>query len=66
MKGLIFWSGPGGALLCSAAIGGVQQLDSASSQYYGGKYFVGETISKSMAARIAKLFGGEYKEEPPQ
>jgi len=58
-----FWAGPGGAMLCSVKIDGIQELDLFSASYYGGTYFVGETISEKMARKIAAALGGEYLEK---
>lgn len=57
-----FWSGPGSALLCSEEIPGVTQtLDEEAAGYYGGKYFVGETITVGAAKIISELLGGVYE-----
>lgn len=60
---LIFWGGPGGALLCNKNLAGVNGLGEEDSKYYGGKYLIGETISISTQKLIAKAFNGEYKEK---
>ncbi len=57
-----FHSGPGGALLCSEEIPGVTQtLDDQTAEYYGGRYFVGETITAGAAKIISELFAGVYE-----
>jgi hypothetical protein len=58
----------GGALLCDAPIEGItQDLENSRhneegdlERFYGGhRYFVGETIMQSAAARLAELLGGQ-------
>lgn len=65
--GLNFWCGPGGALLCDTAIPGLTQEvndEDGSVQYYGGRFFVGETILPSAAKLIARALGGELIDPP--
>jgi len=70
---ITFWSGPGGALLCDQPIADVTQdlsetPDHAyggaadSMKYYGGRYFIGETITRPTARKIAEALGGKYLE----
>ena len=58
-----FKYGPGGALVCDEPIEGVTQpLDAQSSEYYGGKFMIGESMSHGAAKRIAELLGGTLTE----
>lgn len=51
-----------GALVTDEAIPSVtQELREHNAKTYGACYFVGETISRSAAKRIAELLGGEIK-----
>lgn len=60
-----FWTGPGGALLCDVCIDGAQVLEGDAAQYYGGRYFIGETITQTMAKAIASNFYGNYNDKEP-
>lgn len=66
-----FRYGAGGALVCDVPIEGVTQdlfavgepeaIDN-SVQFYGGRYFVAESMGKSTARKIAELLGGVLDE----
>ena len=52
-----------GALTCKEPIPGVtQELEKETAEFYGGPYFIAESMSKSAAARIAEALGGELEE----
>ncbi len=54
----------GGALVCDLPVEGVtQELCAETATFYGGRYFVGESMTKSGAAKIASLLGGELEQE---
>ena len=40
-----------------------QALDGETASFYGGKYFVGETITIPAARSISKAMGWEFVEE---
>lgn len=53
-----FFYADGGALVCDEPIKGITQ-DVLKCSYYGGhRYFVGESMSKEAARRIAHAMGG--------
>jgi hypothetical protein len=55
------WSGSGGSLMVSESIPGVtQDLDGDNERFYGGKHFVGETITISTARVISAVMDWEY------
>lgn len=61
---IVFTYGSGGALVCDVEIPGVtQQLSDDTAKYYGGKYMVGESITRSAARRLAILLGGVLAED---
>lgn len=55
-----------GALMCNVAIEGVTQdlmmASRSSIQFYGGRYFVCETILPSAGRQIAEGFGAQWAE----
>lgn len=56
---------PGGhccdALICSAPIAGVtQELEDDAAAHYGGKWFIGESMTESAMKIIASKFGAVY------
>lgn len=58
------WIGPCGALMVSAFVPNcTQALDGETASFYGGKYFVGETITIPAARSISKAMGWEFVEE---
>jgi hypothetical protein len=63
-----FRYGAGGALVCDVPIEGVTQdlmkdtRYGTSVEFYGGRYFVGESITKSGARKLAELLGGVLDE----
>lgn len=62
-----FWPGPAGALLCDREVKGLtQELSFANTIYYGGQYFVGESIPCRAAKVIAEALGGEYLDGKPE
>lgn len=59
---MIFRYTTGGALVCDKPINGMTQtLDKESAKYYGGKYFIAESMIKTCALKIATLLGGTLK-----
>lgn len=57
------WVGSAGELMVSREIEGVTQtLGPDAAEYYGGKFFVCETIRKSAAKKIAAAMGWEFSE----
>lgn len=57
------WVESSGALMVSREIEGVtQKLNPDAAEYYGGKFFVCETIRKSAAKKIAAAMGWEFSE----
>ena len=63
MSNKVFRYGPGGALVCDHEIEGITQgVDEEAAKYYGGAYFIGESMAKSAARKIAELLGGELDE----
>lgn len=56
-----FGYGAGGALVCDVPIEGVTQgLDYDAEKYYGGRFFIGESMTKGAAEKLAELLGGEF------
>ena len=56
-----------GALLADSAITGVtQELKPDTARFYGGKFFIGETLTQIAARRIAEALGCEWCEERPK
>lgn len=52
-----------GALVCDVEIPGLTQvLSDEHAQSYGGRFFVGETITKSAAKQLAEALGGRLEE----
>ena len=59
------WSGAGGSLMVSEPIPGVtQEINGDTERFYGGKHFIGETITLSTARAISTAMGWEYQEQP--
>ncbi len=64
------YPGPGGALMSSHEIEGLtQDLDGSANpeeckKFYGGRWFIGETITQSAGRKIAEAFGLTYRETP--
>lgn len=56
-----------GALMCEIEILGLTQrlTDAATIEFYGGKFFVCETIKESAARQITDALGGEFTEVKP-
>jgi hypothetical protein len=61
---LTFWAGPGGALMCGKEIPSITQdlTREETAVWYGGRFFVGETLSKGAMKRIAEALGGVFLE----
>lgn len=58
-----FKRGPGGAFLCDEPIEGItQEIDGDTEEYYGGRYFICETMTIAAMRQIAEKFGGEFEE----
>ena len=57
--------GPGGALVIDKCVNGITQLlgDDAAS-FYGGRYFVAESMGPTAAKVIAKALGFEISDVP--
>jgi hypothetical protein len=62
-----FYRGPGGALMCDRALLGLTQelTDAESVRWYGGSFFVGESMGEYASQQIAVALGGEWLGEPP-
>jgi hypothetical protein len=62
---LNFWPGSGGALMCNKEIPGVTQhlAEDGTAEWYGGRYFVGESMGTEAMKRIAEALGGVFQEE---
>lgn len=57
------WSGPGGALITDAPIQGVTNIapmDEDCQRFYGGSYFIGESLSPLAAKTLAEALGLEF------
>ena len=59
------WVGAGGSLMLSDNVDGVTQqlMDIDSIRYYGGVYFVCETMRTQAGREISKAMGWEFLEE---
>jgi hypothetical protein len=56
------WYGTGGCLITDAPIEGVTQgVSVAEEEYYGGKYFIAESMSEGAAKKISEVLGLEYQ-----
>ena len=62
---MIFKYTIGGALISDEPIKGVTQefKDEATIDYYGGKYFIAESMSKTCARRMAICFKASFEGE---
>ena len=61
---MVFKYGPGGAFLCDEEIPDITQpLNREEQAFYGGKFFIGETIRKEAAKKLATLLGGTFEDE---
>jgi hypothetical protein len=57
-----FTYGDGGALLCDEAIEGVtQELNDETARAYGGRFFIGESMSRKTAEKLAEALGGSLE-----
>lgn len=57
------WYGPGGSFVTDEPVEGLTHLlplSPDSAEYYGGKYFIAETISETAVKCICDVFGLEY------
>ena len=53
----------GGSLVCDTEIPGItQHLDDTQRGWYGGEYFIGESMTKGAAKAIAEALGGVFYE----
>lgn len=63
-----FWVGSAGALMCSEEYEGLTQrlVNPEHIRWYGGEFFVCETIGPTAGKMIAEALGGEFVEEKPK
>ena len=63
-----FWVSRGGSLMCDRNISGlVQVLDNPDHiRWYGGEFFICETIGPTAGKIIAEALGGEFLKEAPK
>jgi hypothetical protein len=56
------WYGTGGALVVDVEIPGItQHLDAKAAEYYGGEFFIAESMSEKTAEKVAVALGAEYR-----
>jgi len=56
----IFKYGIGGAFMCDSPIEGItEELNDDNAKFYGAKYMIGESMSRSAAEKIMLLLGGK-------
>jgi hypothetical protein len=67
----VFFYSTGGSLMCDREVEGLTQdllVVSAEpyrekcQEFYGGRYFVCETVTRNAAKLIAEALGGEFRE----
>mgnify|MGYP001565500643 CR=1 FL=1 len=67
-KKIHFHYGAGGALVCDTEIPGVthdllkENDGDDTARFYGGRYFIAESMMKSTAQKISELLGGVLDE----
>ncbi|MDX9781327.1 MAG: hypothetical protein RBT66_09860 [bacterium] len=56
------WYGPCGALVTDTEIPGVtHKLDSDAAEYYGGAFFIAESMGPTAAEKISVALGLDYQ-----
>lgn len=59
----VFYMGAAGALMCDRPIDGLTQVMSGqAAEFYRGDNFVGESINRAAAKKIAEALGGVWEE----
>ena len=56
---IVFKYGIGGAFMCDSPIDGItEELNDDNTKFYGARYMIGESMSRSAAEKIMLLLGG--------
>jgi len=60
-----FFCGAAGAFMCETSIPKLTQKisDEQTKKFYGGEFFIGESMNVSACRMIAKALGGEFVEK---